>query len=650
MNDKLQVLLVEDKQDDADLIREMLSSTGTSRFAIHCVSTLFDAVNFLDQEKADIALLDLDLPDSDGPDIIHFVRKAAPNLPIVVMAGNEDEQVAITAVKAGAQDYLLKGKTPSYYFSRVLQNAVERKLTEERVRESERLMRSTLDALLIHIAIIDSTGKIVRTNKAWKEFTISNSTEAANFLRNPENLNTDLTQSNDTSVNAAFAGGIRSVLNNEENHFEMEYSCQSPTGLRWFYGRIIPFYCKGLRWVVVVHEDITARKEAEIEKIKLATQLRHTKKMEAIGTLAGGIAHDFNNILSAVLGFTELCLSDVKKGSLLEKNMREVYIAGSRAKDLIKQMLTFAGKDNDNVKPIQISSIAREVLNLIQPICPPLIEIQHQIKSDALVMANPIQIHQVFMNLCTNALKAMELDRGKLSIRIAEKNIDKHFKEISNTLKPGRYITIEVEDSGSGIPKDKIDRIFEPYFTTYEYGEGSGLELAMVHSIIKRSKGEVQVRSEVGKGTSFLIYLPISEEISQKIPKKSQKFPGGKESILFVDDELAIVNMNKQALSKLGYKVASFSCSLEALKAIKTNPDEFDLVITDMTMPDLTGEQLAEEIIKINPDLPIILCTGYSRTVIGNKIVEMGIKAIMMKPIPIKQMASKIRSILDAVD
>ncbi len=649
MNDKLRVLLVEDNPGDADLIREMLPSAGDVGFSIHCVPRLADAVSFLGKEKADLTLLDLGLPDSNGIDTIRIMRKAAPNIPIVVMTGNTDEDVGMAAVKDGAQDYLLKGKTPPYHLSRVLRYAVERQSAEEKVRESERIMRSTLDALSAHIAILDSKGKIRAVNKAWREFIVTNDTGAIDFLRSTEDLNLNVIQPQKSDVEANFAAGIRSVLSGEKDLFEMEYSCQCPTGERWFHGRVTPFPGNGERWVVVTHEDITMRKETEKEKVRIAAQLRHTKKMEAIGTLAGGIAHDFNNILSAVLGFTELCLSDVKKGTRIERNLREVYIAGNRAKELIRQMLTFAGKDEGNVKPIQVSGIAREVLKLIRPVVPASIEIHHQIQSDAYVVANPIQVHQVLMNLCTNSVQAMENDKGVLSICVTEKKVDKVTANLYGDLKPGHYVCIEVLDTGVGISPENIDRIFEPYFTTRENGGGSGLGLAMVHSIVKKCNGEIFVKSEEQSGTVFTIYLPVSREAPPKVFRDSTQPARGRERILFVDDELAIVNMNRQALKKLGYQVSAFCDSQKALEAVKANPQNYDLVITDMTMPEMTGEKLAAEIIKINPDLPVILCTGYSKAVFEEKLADIGIKAVMMKPIPFRQMASTIRSVLDQV-
>ncbi len=648
MNAKLNVLLVEDNPDEADSIRKMLPTAGDLGFAVHCVPSLSDAVTYLDQmETVDLTLLDLDLPDGNGVDTIQVVRNAAPHVPIVVMTGNQDEQIGIAAVKDGAQDYLLKGKTHPHHFCRVLRYAVERQSAEEKVHSSERLMRSALNALSAHIAIIDSSGQVVVTNKAWQAFIRADQTGALESMKNRARVKRNVILSKNRSTDATFEAGIRSVLNRDKDRFEMEYVYQCAQGQRWFRGQVTPFSVKDSRWVVVTHEDITDRKTAEHEKVQLAAQLRDTQKMEAIGTLAGGIAHDFNNILSAVLGFAELCLNEVKKGSRLEKNMREVYTAGNRAKDLVKQMLIYAGRDREKVQPTQISTIAKEVLTLIRSLSPPSIEIQDHIRSDAYVMINPIQIHQVFLNLCTNAINSMKADRGKLSVRVSEKKITKKFKDGKGELLPGRYLNIEIEDNGVGISKDRIDRIFEPYYYTPEDGEGSGLELAMVHSIIRRSNGDIRVRSEVGSGTCFKICLPIYMEAKNKFIRRTRELPRGKEHILFVDDELPIVNMNRQALRKLGYQVTGFCCSLDALSAIKAKPDGFDLVITDMTMPKMTGEQLAEQINKVNPALPIILCTGYSRTLIENESAEKGIKAVLMKPIPIRKMASKIRKILE---
>ncbi|MFZ1983225.1 MAG: response regulator [Desulfatitalea sp.] len=647
MSEKMRVLLVEDNPGDADLIREMLPAEGEAGFSIHRVVRLSDAVRFLGQEKADLALLDLGLPDSDGIDTIRVVRRAAPNIPIVVLTGNDDEQVGMAAVRDGAQDYLLKGQTPAYHLSRVLRYAVHRKNAEEQMRESERLLRSTLDALSTHIAILDPSGRIVTVNKAWKEFAVPLRTEAIALLGNGDEMPVHSVQGQAAGRQNEFAAGIRAVLQGEKEFFEMEYTCATPSGPRWFHGRVTPFTGSGPCWVVVAHEDITAAKQAEEEKAHLTAQLRQTQKMEAIGTLAGGIAHDFNNILSAIIGFTELCLGEAAKGTSMEANLREVYQAGIRAKDLVKQILAFAWRDDGQAQHTQIGEIAREVLTLMRSLIPSSIGIRTAILSDAYVMANPSQIHQLFMNLCTNAAQAMQADGGELCVRVAEADLDPGDKTVLSELKPGRYVTIEVSDTGIGIPADKIDKIFDPYFTTKERGEGTGLGLAMVLSIVQRCHGEVKVRSQVGEGTVFTVLLPVSQKGLGIETFGGNHLHCGTERVLFVDDEPSIVKMGHQTLGRLGYQVTALQDSRDALAAIQAGPHDFDLVITDMTMPHMTGDCLAQEIFNVNPRLPVILCTGYSKKMVDGQAAFSAVKAILMKPVSIGKLAATIRKVID---
>ncbi len=648
MSDQLRILLVEDNPGDADLIREMLPETGDSGFNIHCVPRMADAVSYLRIEDTDLALLDLGLPDSNGIDTVRYMREVAPDTPIVVLTGNDDEQTGIAAVRGGAQDYLVKGQTPAYHLSRVLRYAVQRQIAEDKVRESERFLRSTLDALSAHIAIIDASGKIVAVNKAWREFAEANGGGAIDFCNETNYLAVcSAVSDKQTDIATAFAAGIRAVLAGQRDLFEMEYPCHSPSENRWFHGRVTPFPGGEVRRVVVAHEDITARKQAEEEKIQLVAQLRQTQKMEAIGTLAGGIAHDFNNILSAVLGFTELSLNDIEKGTQLENNVLEVYQAGMRAKELVKQILTFARKEDGEVKPTQVSTIAKEALKLIRSTFPATIEIRQDFKSDDIVMADPTQILQLFLNLCTNAAQAMETQCGELSIKIAETKLDGYFNSMHSDFKPGDYLEINITDNGAGISKENLDRIFDPYFSTKASAEGTGLGLAVVHGIVKSCRGEILVESKVGKGTVFTIYLPVSKRSLGTTLNEQKRLLAGTERIMFVDDELAIAEIGNQALSLLGYQVTSLNSSLEALEILKSSPDDFDLVITDMTMPQMTGDRLAEVMMKVKPNIPVILCTGYSKTISKEKADGIGIKAFLMKPVSVREMAATIRKVMD---
>ena len=399
--------------------------------------------------------------------------------------------------------------------------------------------------------------------------------------------------------------------------------------------------------VVFTIEDVTNRKLAEEEKKKLEAQLQQAQKMEAIGTLAGGIAHDFNNILSAVIGYTEISLDDVAKGTLLYSNLQEVLIAGHRAKDLVNQILTFARRSDAEVKPTKVSTIAKETLKLIRSTIPASIEIKQNIHSDSLIMANPALVHQIFMNLYTNANHAMEDEGGVLEVNLKDVKLDSTFTGLHKEMKPGDYLKISVSDTGTGISPDIIESIFEPYLTTKEPGEGTGMGLAVVHGIVKGYGGEITVQSKMGKGTVFTVYLPVTKKHIHIKPYPVEEVPLGTERILFVDDELPIVKMNKQALESLGYKVTIRTSSIEALEVFRSMPNDFDLVITDMTMPNMNGDKLAGELMKIRPDIPVIISTGYSKKISDERAAEIGIKAFAMKPISKAELAKTVRKVLD---
>ena len=360
---------------------------------------------------------------------------------------------------------------------------------------------------------------------------------------------------------------------------------------------------------VSVKRDVT-------DKIKMEKQLRHAQKMEAIGTLAGGIAHDFNNILSGILGYTELAMYDLPEKSMAKLNLKEAVKAGYRAKELVKQILTFSRRTEEEKKAVQIGLIIKEALHLLKASLPSTIKIQQNIKAkSSIVMADPTQIHQIIMNLCTNAFHAMKGTGGVLKVILCNVEIDKSAENISPSIKVGSYVKLRVEDNGCGIKQEIIDRIFEPYFTTKKEGEGTGMGLAVVHGIIKSYGGEIIAFSRPGEGTAFDIYLPRVEDNSidsEKTAKSS--LPYGKEKILFIDDEIAIVDTSKNILKKLGYSVTGVTNSPEALDIFLQNPDKYDMVITDQTMPGITGSQLARKVMSIRPDIPIILCTGYSET------------------------------------
>lgn len=395
--------------------------------------------------------------------------------------------------------------------------------------------------------------------------------------------------------------------------------------------------CVNIKGII---QDITVQK-------KMKAQLHQAQKMESIGNLAGGIAHDFNNILSSVIGFTELALDDAAKGTPLENNLQEIYTAGIRAKDLVQQILAFSRQSDEERKPIRVDTIINEALKLIRSTIPTTIRIKKNIQSKSLIMGNSSQVHQLIMNLSTNAAHAMEDTGGILDVGLKDVELSGQSSLPLLTLKSGNYLKITVSDTGCGIAPHNIHSIFEPYFTTKSVGEGTGMGLALVHGIVTSYEGTITVDSELGKGTLFSIYLPITKTGQNYQPYEEKKLPSGTEHILFVDDELPIAKIGCQILKRLGYQVTIRTSSIEALELFRSKPEYFDIVITDMTMPNMTGDEFAAELIALRPDIPVILCSGYSKKLTDEDIDRIGIKAFAYKPMVKAEMAKTVRKVLD---
>jgi PAS domain S-box-containing protein len=387
-------------------------------------------------------------------------------------------------------------------------------------------------------------------------------------------------------------------------------------------------------------EDITGKKELEL-------QLQQAQKMEAIGALAGGIAHDFNNILSAIMGYTELALNDVEKESTLHNNLGEVFLAGIRAKDLVKQILTFSRQTEQERKPLQVNLIVKEALKLLRATLPATIDIRENIQTDGLVIGDATQIHQVLMNLCTNAGHAMQDKGGLLKIGLTKVELGAGTAANYPELKPGFYLEMTVGDTGHGMASHVLDRIFDPFFTTKEKGRGTGMGLAVVHGIVKSHGGEIYVSSAPNKGATFKVYFPAVKRHEYTASRIEKPMPTGTERILLVDDEPAIASVGKKNLESLGYEVTTRTSSVEALELFKHQPDRFDLVVTDMTMPKITGENLARKLMRIRSDIPIILCTGYSANIDEQQATSMGIRAYVLKPLVLREIAKAVREVLD---
>ena len=411
---------------------------------------------------------------------------------------------------------------------------------------------------------------------------------------------------------------------------------------------IPPGYENSWERVFISVYDLTERIEAEKEKKDLGRQLRQAQKMEAVGTLAGGIAHDFNNILSAVIGFTEMAMEDAPPDSALTHNMEQVLQAGLRAKHLVQQILAFSRQSEHEMKPVQLDRIIKEACTLLRASLPTTIDIRTDIRTAAFIMGDPTQMHQVLMNLGTNAGHAMRERGGRLVVMLREATLEEVREKGLPRMDAEAYLQLVVQDTGQGIPPTIMDRIFDPFFTTKEHTEGTGMGLSVAHGIIKSHGGLIDVESQVGRGTTFHIYLPKIMPRAKALHQSALPLPSGSERVLLVDDETMLVDMGRQVLTRLGYQVTACTNSVEALQHFQNDPAAFDLVITDMTMPHLTGKELATALLKIKPALPIILCTGFSETITEETAKRIGIKAFILKPIVMSDLAETMRKVLDS--
>ena len=401
------------------------------------------------------------------------------------------------------------------------------------------------------------------------------------------------------------------------------------------------FHVNGTVSKLTVYRDITEQKKMEI-------RIQQAQKMESIGTLAGGIAHDFNNILWGIMGFIEMSLIEVQEGSILEENLNQALSAGNRAKELVQQILSFSRMSEQEKQLIDIQIIAKEAIKLLRASIPTSIEMKQNIaKTKTTVFADPTQIHQVIMNLCTNAAHAIEKSEGVMEIILEPVDIATPQVLTNGEIAEGPYIKLSVSDTGIGMDPVTLNKIFDPYYTTKSQGTGTGLGLAVVHGIVSAHGGGINVHSEPGKGSIFEVYIPRIDTGIVAASEKTMPLSKGNEKILFVDDEEGLVNLVTRMLGHLGYEVVATKSSNEALDLFRKQPDQFDLVISDLTMPFMTGDKLAQEMMKIRPDIPVILCSGYSKKLSEEQAREIGIRRILMKPIVLKDLSKIVRQVLD---
>ena len=510
----------------------------------------------------------------------------------------------------------------------------ERKLAEEALRRSEEKYRSMFENSISGIFQATPEGQIINANRAL-----------ATILgyESPAELMSLCNISHQVYVDPQRCAELVTLVDerNEVREFEIQ-AHRKNGGIAWLNANVRAVRDNTGRLMLLEGsiQDITDRKMLE-------SRLIQAEKMEAIGTLAGGIAHDFNNILAAIMGFTELTKNKVGANEP-QRYLEQVLTACRRAKNLVTQILTFSRKAENEMMPLDMGAITREALRLLRATLPASIVIRSTIGDSVYpVLADSTQMHQVLLNLCTNAAHAMRERGGVLDIGLENIETTALMALDHPDLRKGRYVRLTVRDTGVGISPEIIDRIFDPFFTTKGVGEGTGLGLSVVYGIVKERGGAVAVESKPGEGATFCIYLPA---ISAKVESRVEEFrsaPRGAERILFVDDEMLLVEMGREVLRGLGYKVVATTSSAWALKVFRTQPHRFNLLITDMAMPEMTGLELAAEVLNVRPDLPVILCTGYSDSETEEKARALGIRDLMMKPVSLMDISQSVRRVLD---
>ena len=633
---QIRILLVDDDEDDYILTRDLLAGPGESPFEFEWAATYEAGLAAMEKHRHDVYLLDYRLGERNGLELLRRAVDLEIRAPMILLTSQGDTRVDMAAMEMGASDYLNKTTLTADLLQRSIRYALGRARSEETLRKSEEKFRSLSENAPDIIYTLGVDGSFTYVNPAWREIM---------GYGNDETLGkyfVDFVKEKDAGACIDLFKRVRNGKNIIRDQIISMLNKDGTSRLFNLSGAPNLNPSGEVTGMVGLLKDITEHRNAE-------ARLQQAQKMEAIGTLAGGIAHDFNNILSAVIGYAELGKMSVAEGSDLYADLNQIYKAGTRAKELVKQILTFARQSDAVVRPIRVKYILKEVLKMLKASTPSSIEIRGAFESDAAILADPTQVHQVIMNLCTNATHAMADDVGVITVRLKEVPWDDRFAKRHPTLLPGNYLQLRVEDTGCGISPDILAKIFDPYFTTKGKGEGTGLGLSVIKGIVDGCKGVITVKSEPGKGSIFDVYFPIMESKSVKSAPKSEKrvAPTGDESVLVIDDEPAIAGLIQQLLTALGYRVTAHTSPMAALELFKSDLGRFDLVITDMTMPDMTGDLLTIEMKKLRPHIPVILCTGYSRRISEATAGAIGINALLMKPVEKLKLAGTVRSVLD---
>jgi PAS domain S-box-containing protein len=656
------ILAIDDNPDNLTTLEAILRHLMDDVEIIKAASGIIGLEKAL-TEAPDVILLDIQMPEIDGSEVCRRLKahETTASIPVIMLtAVKTGKENHVMGLESGADAFLTKPIDEQMLVAQI-NTALRIKHAEDSLRrERDRLeelvfmrtmelekqqqfLQEVLDANPSFIYAKDTSCRLTLVNRWFSDnFGISRQAVMGKTM-------TELMPDH-PAMAQIMEENDRAIISGSRSHIEAEEQYPDRFGaIRWAHSIKVPLKDKHgqIQGLIGISRDVTDDKIRAQQRLELETQLRQAQKMEAIGTLAGGIAHDFNNILSSIIGYSELCLEEVAEKSFLEKSLQQILNGGMRARELVKQILTFSRQAEQEKMPLQIKLLIKEALKLLRASVPATIEIREEIRADDLVFGDAGQIYQVIMNLCTNAFQAMSEKNGVMQVTLDKENIGSDFPLRHPEMEQGQYLRLSISDTGTGMPAEIVDKIFDPFFTTKPDGKGTGLGLSVVHGIVHSHGGTIGVYSEQGKGSTFNIYLPVAGLGQKKIRQTDNAAPTGTESILFVDDEITLVNLAQRVLQSLGYRVETRSSSPEALALFKAKKDQFDLVITDLTMPNMAGDELARQIKTVRSDIPIIMCTGFSERFGAEDAEKLGIAAFIMKPIIKTDLARAIRNVLD---
>ncbi len=618
------ILIVDDEENIRFSYKNILTAAG---YEVDVAAHLIDARAILKANEFDVAIIDRILADGqNGIDIVKYIREVQPFCEPVMMSGYPTFGSAAETLQFEGFAYLTK-PVKQKELCEVVAKAVSKNKAKKDSGHSKNVFQSIFHSSPNAIAVCDLSGCTRFVNPSFiRIFGYDKEEITGKYIDYVPAWDQAKTESEIADLCMG-----KFVLERETQRLTKNGQLIDVT--------INQSVCRDSQGkatdILFIIRDVTDKRD--IEK-----QFQHAQKMESIGTLAGGIAHEFNNILMLAMGRAELSMMDMPEGSRARKNLEIILKAGARARDLTGQILGFSRQTEQKQKPVKISMIIKESFKLLKAGLPDSIKIKQNINTNCgTILADPSLIHQLIINLCTNAYHSMREKGGILEVNLQNVNFKSRNSLIN--LAPGPYLQLTVSDTGKGMDKDTMDHIFEPYFTTKAVGEGTGLGLSMVHKLIKNHGGAISVASEVGKGSTFQVYFPrIKSSVAEKT-KAIEPVYGDKESILFVDDEVEIVFMMQQMLEHLGYIVTTQTNGMEALETFRANPDKYDLVITDQSMPGMTGQQLAGEIMRIRADIPIIHLTGLLEQRTGNDDTKKNITESISKPVNMGEFAKAIK-------